>query len=109
MPPSIPKEEVGMIKKDLIPEVKKQLTNMAKYIQFLESSILVVQTLKDHSVKNKLHQRAVYASQSIKGLEGLHKDMQSKYLKYMDAIGAKKVPVVVKDGLRLVVNNTKRR
>ena len=95
-----------MTDEEIKEKAKKQLVVLEKYLQVLESSVRVVETLKKHAVNHQLHKRAIHSRATLTGLDELLADLRGGRLMCMDILGAKKVPIAIEKKLKLVVNNT---
>ena len=84
---------------------KKNLIIIDEYLQILRRAYVAAGVIKDKSIRSQCHQRAITSTTVMKGLNELIDDFTRAKERYMEIVGAKKVPIVIEKKLKLVVNN----
>jgi len=89
-------------------QAKRNLIIIDEHLQVLQRACVSVGLIKSKSIKTECHQRAITSTTVMKGLNELIDDFTRAKERYMEIVGAKKVPIVIEKKLKLVVNNKTR-
>ena len=81
---------------------KDRLVILDKHLKLLRQTEGLVGLIKAHAVKNQLHKRAVYSRTTLVGLDFLINELKDGQAVCMEILGGKKVPIVVKNKLKLI-------
>ena len=87
-------------------QAKRNLIIIDEHLQVLQRAYGSVGLIKAKSIKTECHRRAITSTAVMIGLNELIDDFTLAKERYLELVGAKKVPIVVKKKLKLVVNNT---